>query len=243
MSFQFIKTTICAVICSVVLTSQAGLAAVVFTNFGPSFAYDISSGNPVGNSFDGNNYAEGARFTPLSTVNLSSVRIALNCAFGCPGPDPITVTLSQNNGTTPGAVIESFSLSGSLLGAFGVNNSPLLLTSLLNPILNSGTNYWITASATLRDTIAWNLNNTAGTSVTALSSNGGATWISPAGQTPGAFQIDGFDVGSKAPEPASFATCLSGALAIFAARRLLRKKSRQCNCSRPHPYSLCCYSK
>ena len=32
-------------------------AGTIFTNFGPALSYDINSGNPVGNAFDGNDYA------------------------------------------------------------------------------------------------------------------------------------------------------------------------------------------
>jgi hypothetical protein len=93
-------------------------------------------------------------------------------------------------GGVPGGVLESFTIGANSLEVFGNNNAPIVLTSLLNPVLSAGILYWLTVIGPAQDNIAWNLNNTSDTSLTVTSINGGATWL-PLGLTPGAFQVDG----------------------------------------------------
>jgi len=74
-------------------------AATVFTNFGPSFSYDINTGSPVGNAF-----------TPTASGSLRSLRFALSCASTW--PDTVRVSLNTDAGNQPGAILESFSVAG-----------------------------------------------------------------------------------------------------------------------------------
>ncbi|MBV8728250.1 MAG: hypothetical protein JO336_00430 [Acidobacteriia bacterium] len=191
-------------------------ADIVFSNFGPSFAYNTSGGNDVGNAFDGNNYAEGDTFTPGHTDVFADLRIALSCFVSC--PSPFTVDLTANSGDQPGAVIESFSVLGTSLGPLGANNPPVLLTSVLKPTLTAGTQYWVTVSSTLADSITWNWNTTGDTSDQAISTDGGSTWFSPSGLTPSAYQIDGT---TAVPEPGLFWLSAAG-FAICMLRRRFR---------------------
>ena len=189
-------------------------AGVVFSNFGLGLAYDFTAGNPVGNAFDGNNYAEGSTFTPTSTSTLLSLVIALSCPFNCPAPDAVTVSLTGDAGDQPGVVLESFAIPGIALGPFGVHNPPRVLNSVFRPLLVVGTRYWVTVSADLNDSISWDLNSTGDVSDTAISGDGGATWFSPSGNTPGAFEVD-----STVPEPASAAVVAGGGLLLHLLRR------------------------
>ena len=176
-------------------------ASVIFTNFGPSFAYDVTQGNPVGNDFAGDIAAQGDTF--ISTVNatLSSIEVALSCVVSCPAAESFVVALRSDSSDSPGAVIESFSFVGTTLGGLGSPNAPIMATSVLHPMLTSGTQYWVTVSASSNFAIAWNDNNTGDPSDQAVSSDGGATWFSPSGMTPSAYEIDGTITG--VPEPAS----------------------------------------
>jgi hypothetical protein len=162
----------------------------IFTNFGAGLSYDITTGGPVGNGLDstGFNYAQGDTFVPAADANLGSIVIALS--YLSVPTDPITVALMADAGDQPGAVLERFTVDPSTLGALGTNNAPVVLTSLLNPLLTAGTRYWITVSSTVTNSIAWSLNNTGDTAEEALSGDGGATWFSPSGLTPGAFEVD-----------------------------------------------------
>jgi hypothetical protein len=187
-------------------------AGVIFTNFGAVFSYDVTSGNPVGNAFDSNNYAEGVSFTPSGTGNLSSISLALSCFFVC--SNSFTVDLTADARSQPGAIIESFSLSGAALGLVGNNNPPEVAVSVLKPLLTAGTTYWITTSSPLTDSITWNFDSIGDTSPEALSIDEGATWFSPSGFTPGALQVN------STPEPATALLVGSIILAVAFHRRL-----------------------
>jgi len=192
--------------------SSVAQAATVFSNFGTASSYDINSGNPIGNAFDGNDYAEANSFTPSFSSALQSLRIALSCAFSC--PDPFGVSLTTDVGDQPGVVLESFVVAGSALGPIGINNPPVLLLSVLHPALITGTRYWIAIGAGLTDTVSWNLNTTGDVSDQAISTDNGATWFSPSGNTPGALEVD-----APVPEPGSSGLLVSGAVLLNLLRR------------------------
>jgi hypothetical protein len=191
-------------------------AAIVYSNFGPSFAYNVTGGNIVGNDFAGDNLAEGDTFRPTSTTTLSTIEIALSCSTGgC--AVPFTVSLDSDGGDQPGATLESFTVAGTSLGGLGNNNAPIMLTSVLHPTLVSGTQYWLAVTATVADSISWNWNLTGDTSDQAISTDGGATWFSPSGLTPGAYEIDG---ASAVPEPGTLLLLAAGGVLIGLNRKL-----------------------
>jgi hypothetical protein len=192
-------------------------AGAVFTNFGPALSYDINSGNPVGNAFDGNDYAEANSFLPSFSGSLQSLRIALSCAFSCPGA--VGVSLTADNADQPGLVLESFVVAGGTLGPIATNNPPLFLLSVLHPSLIVGTRYWVAVGAGLTDNVAWNLNTTGDVSDQAISTDNGATWFSPSGNTPGALEVD-----AAAPEPGSFALLVGGGLLVSLIHRRRRSQ-------------------
>ena len=187
-------------------------ASVIYSNFGAGSSYDTSQGNLVGNGFDGNNYAQGDTFTAGANFLFSSVRIALSCVGSC--TDAFSVTLSRDAGNQPGTALESFTVFAGALGTLGANNLPITLNSALTPALTAGTQYWITVSADLNDSIDWNLNAGGDSGAEAISVDGGSSWFSPSGNTPGAFEVDGVSpiVNGIAPEPRSIALVLSAGL-------------------------------
>jgi hypothetical protein len=192
---------------------------LLFSNFGPGLSYDTGDANLVGNAFDGNNYAEGDTFTPTTSGGLSSITIALSCFGSGSCPDNFTVSLTRNASGAPASALESFTVSGASLGIFGANNPPLVLDSLLHPLLTAGTQYWVTVRSDLNDSIAWNWNSTGDASDQAISADGGATWFAPSGLTPGAYKVN------ATPEPAGvvlFSTVFL--LALGKSRRLLRNR-------------------
>ena len=189
-------------------------AGAVFTNFGPALSYDINSGNPVGNAFDGNDYAQANSFLSSFSGSLQSLRIALSCAFSC--PDAVGVALTADNADQPGLVLESFVVGGMTLGPIATNNPPLFLLSALHPSLIVGTRYWVAVGAGLTNTVAWNLNTTGDVSDQAISTDNGATWFSPSGNTPGALEVD------AVPEPGSFALLVGGGLLVSLIHRRRR---------------------
>jgi hypothetical protein len=197
--------------------SASRAETVLFTNFGASFSYDTSAGNPIGNAFDGNLYAEGDSFKASSNATVNSIDIALSCLYASGCPDSFTVSLTLNSGDQPATPLESFIVPGASLGLLGASNAPLILNSIANPSLAAGTQYWVTLSSDSNDAIAWNLSSTGDMSDEAISFDGGATWFSPSGLTPGAVQVNGVTT-TSVPEPATFGLIVSGLL-LLAPRR------------------------
>lgn len=183
-----------------VATGVSVEAATIFSNFAPGSGYSTTQSNPVGNAFDGNDYAEGDTFTSATTATFSSLHIALSCFATC--SSTFSVRLTRDSGGQPGTTIESFNSPAASLGVLGANNPALVFNSSLLPILLAGTPYWITISSNPTDSIGWNLNSTGDASPQALSTDGGATWFAPSGNTPGAFQIDAIPL-AVVPEPSS----------------------------------------
>ena len=190
-----------------VLTMPAlsSTATVIYSNFGAGSSYNTSQGNPVGNAFDGNDYAEGDTFVLSGDAIFDSVRIALSCFASC--AQPFFVTLTRDAGNQPGTALETFTVPGGALGTLGASNAPLLLNSAANPALSAGTRYWITVRADLNDSIDWNLNSAGDPAAEALSADGGLTWFSPSGNTPGAFEVYGI-----VPEPGGIGLMVSAGL-------------------------------
>lgn len=196
-------------------------ASLLFTNFGPSLAYDVTQGGTVGNDFGGDNSAEGDSFTLSSNARFGSALVALSCVVGCPAPANFAVSLRADNGDSPGSIIESFIFTNDTLGALGNNNAPIGMTSVLSPTLLAGTRYWITVSSSLAFAVAWNNTSTGDTNDQAISSDGGATWFAPTGATPGALEVDGVLL----PEPS--AGILAGVGLVFAFWRRRTRRSSQ----------------
>ena len=214
-------TSISVAFCLSLLLPAISAASTIYSNFGAGQSYDITEGNLVGNDFSGDNLGEGDTFTPAATAKFGSLDIALSCSVAsC--PDPFTVTLSTDSGSdSPGAVIESFTDSGVKLGALNVNNAPLVFNSVSMPTLTAGTQYWVTVATDLSNSISWNLNSTGDTSDQAISSDGGATWFSPSGLTPGAYEVD--STVTTTPEPGPMALLVFGLPLAWLFRRSLSR--------------------
>lgn len=199
----------------------ASRAELIYSNFDVSLGYDASSGNIAGNDFMGDTAGLGDTFTATAAVKLSTIEIALSCFQAGLCPDVFTVALNTDNGgDAPGATLESFTLAGSSLGSLGTYNTPITLTSLATPALAAGAQYWLTVTAPLTDSVVWNSNSTGDSSDQAFSSDGGATWFSPSGLTPGAYEIDG-TAAAATPEPGTVFLFAAGGLMIGLRRKLL----------------------
>jgi len=92
-----------------------------------------------------------------------------------------------------------------------------VLNSLLLAHLSVGTHYWVAVRAPLTDTIAWNLNTSGDVSDQAISTDSGATWLSPSGNTPGALRVDAVPL--AVPEPGSLGLLIGGGLLLSLVRR------------------------
>jgi hypothetical protein len=204
-------------------------ATVIYTNFAASSPlYDTVNGNLVANFGLGSDFGQGETFTPGVNATLTLLRLGLGCNFAnpngsptCTSADSYVITLSSDAGNQPGTTIESFLIAGDSLSLFGANLVPVVLTSVLNPTLTAGKQYWVTATTTSANGIGWNLNTTGDAADQALSVDGGANWFVPSGATPGAFEVDGNASGSV-PEPGT-TLLLSGGLLTGLILKLRRR--------------------
>lgn len=166
-------------------------ASSIFSNFGPGSSYDLNDANPVGNDFAGDNAAEADSFIPTSNQQFESLGVALSCIVNCSSGQNFTISLDADLGGSPGAGIETFTFTGVTLGTLGSDNSLIIANSILQPTLLAGITYWVEISSTTNYALAWNWNSTGDTSSQASSTDGGATWLAPSGQTPSALEVDG----------------------------------------------------
>jgi len=152
-------------------------------------------------------------FTPSANYDLTKILIALSYSSGT--NNGAYVTLDSDSSGTPGAVIESWTLSNlPALGSTSTITSQQTLTSAPGVLLTSGTTYWIVAmpdSAGTSDTIdGWNFNIN-GDSGTVAYSFDGTTWSTDGSP----FILPALKVkGTPVPEPATF-TMLGLALAAL----------------------------
>jgi hypothetical protein len=211
------RVGVCALLLAAPVVSRAD--TIVFTNLGAGLTYNTGAANFVGNAFDGNLYGEGNTFTPTINSKLSSIDIALSCMFSGGCPDTFTVSLETNSGDAPSTILENFFVTGTSLGLLGSNNAPIVLTSILKPTLANGTQYWVTVTSDINDSIGWNLNSTVDANDEAISTNGGLAWFSPSGLTPGAYEVNGATTTTITPEPSSLGLMFIGLLSLAAGRR------------------------
>lgn len=186
--------------------------SVVYSDLGPGKSYDPSNAttSPADNwelsgaaSADGEELA-AVSFTPSANYDLTKILVAVGFFSGT--TNSAYVTLNSDNSGSPGAVIESWTLSElSVLGTTSTITADQTLTSAPGVLLSSGTTYWIVAvsdSSGASDTIdGWNFNSTGATGTMAYSFDG-TTW-STAGDP---FILPAFEVkGTPVPEPPTFA--------------------------------------
>lgn len=208
--------------------SSTAHAVPIFSNFGAGNSYQTGSGLFVGDgdlSFGPNNYAQASTFTSGVSANLGSIVIALS-DFGFGQVDPVTVSLFDSGMDVPGSnLLESFSIGANTLGDLGLNNAPLVLNSILHPLLSINTQYWLAVSSSVNNVVVWNFsdNDFANYNVESQSLDGGTTWAAPFGNTRGAFEVNPFATVSV-PEPGMLALLSGGLLGLVGLRR--RRQSR-----------------
>jgi hypothetical protein len=196
-------------------------AVSVYSDFGPSDAYNTDTGYDItGSTSDLNVFGELAEpFTPGFDCVFSDVLLALGNSSGT---NQAEVTLAADNAGEPGATIESLSLTG--LAGFG-SLDLVQANSVLNPDLLAGDQYWIVVAPSISETSdtndVWNFNSTG--VADGYSFNSGSGWNSFSGFTTPAFEVDAVGGVSAVPEPATM-TLLGLGIAGLIGRRIRRRK-------------------
>jgi hypothetical protein len=172
-------------------------ADIIFNDYGPGYTYNTGIGWTVSGSTSApGNFYQANEFTASVTAAVTEVDLGISLVTGT---NSVTVELRTDNSGVPGSLLESYGFVG--LGPFGSQNGPLIATSVTNPTLVAGTNYWMVVLPGASDTWAvWNWNDQSVTGNGSFSSDGGATWSNGSSETLGAFEVFG---GTAVPAPST----------------------------------------
>lgn len=209
------NSRICLIAAAVlfIASGQAG-ADMVFSTLPDDNSYVADRGYQVGGDL-----MVGSHFSftgPDYTLQSIELPVAL-----WDGDNELTVSLVAGTEVQPGSVVlESFSFTDQM-DPFPGSNPLLVCTSLVHPLLEAGTDYWLIASAPSSTLAYWNLSSVPANDLPdgALSkwSFDGYAWYLPYDKTPGAFRING------EPVPVPGAVLLGVIGLSFAGWRLRRR--------------------
>jgi hypothetical protein len=168
-------------------------------------------------------------FTPSQEFQLTSIQIALGYVAGFPsnGPNEADVSLVSDTGGLPGSTIESWQLTDLPATTFP---SPLItVSSVLNPILLPGNQYWVIATAGPDTFDTWTFT-LAGSSFSPLAVNDtlngvASGWVLNGSGRQGALAVSGDAV----PEPSTLATVTLAFVLLTAYKARSRRRSQACH--------------
>ena len=177
------------------LSAPLAQEVTIFNNFDVEDAYNANQGWSLveGEPFPtAIGFIQGDAFTPVgSDFILNTVELPV---WLDNGPNELDVWLMSDVDGLPGEIIEAFHLSDAMGPGGGLVNPLLMDTSVLNPILKEGTQYWLIASLTGPDASgAWNLNSIGDIGPHAVLRSDVGEW-SASDQERGAFRITGTPV-------------------------------------------------
>lgn len=188
-------------------SSPSRATQTVFDNFASGDGYDTDFALAVGG--DSPSVETAVYFTPVGTdFVLEQIDVALSLVMG---DNQVDIRLVNDNGGEPGTtVLETWTFVDQMGSANGAP-PPLSATSILTPVLEADTPYWVVASSSDTAFVEWSLNSTEDMGPNAQNYNSGP-WLTDIG-TRGALRVTGTPV----PEPASL-VLLIGLGGLFVAR-------------------------
>jgi len=185
------KPTICVYI--LLLLAVPCHAGQIFSTLDSGNTYDISNGWVVGTSSD---IDVGSRFSFIGpTYCLDTIELAVSLDSG---PNMINVRLVSDASGKPGILMEAFNFIN--MGLTGQNNPLLIGHSVLHPILNPGTDYWLVVSTPSTGTQAAWMKSSPAIPGTMAEKQGSGLWIVSQDDALGTFRINGTPV----PAPGVF---------------------------------------
>jgi hypothetical protein len=177
---------------------------VAFNSFGPGNSYSTAIVWGVSGASTGGGYRGQAEFfTPSVSGYLSSFTLATDHVSGS---NLSNFSIAQDNGSgAPGSILESFNNISN-------PNGLLTLKSVVDPLLQAGTQYWICDEpGTTTSYNGWYYNNQGQANGFAFErSQGSWSYVAPPCPASGVFQVSVVPV----PEPSALAFVLTGAFLL-----------------------------
>lgn len=213
------------ILAGLVLCGSALRADTIYTNFGAGQAYASGSGVNVADGT--NDYSVAEEFTPGANYDLTSVEFVATTQNAS---NSVTVGIYADNSGVPGATaLESFTYTppSGPLGTLGNLVPVISVSSVLNPELLAGNNYWLVMDGAPSESLFWDQNSSGTFGLVETNGTPGNWLVNPtnpnAGETNGVFEIDGRFVsgGPTIPEPGAWLLMASG-LAVLLRRQYYR---------------------
>jgi hypothetical protein len=184
---------------------------VIYSTLGAGNAYEGDATWDINGPGSVNGFqAIADPFTPGSSYSLTQIDAALDYYDGT---NSVTLSLNADSGGLPGAVLESWVITG-LPAAATTSTLVQTVTPVSSLLLNAGTQYWIVVTAAGSTDAGWNENSLGLFGNYAHESSQGGGWAFNSGQRLAAFDVQGTIPGSSVPEPATFAFAAAGLLAL-----------------------------
>jgi len=198
-------------------------AGTIVSTFLPGDLYDTCCG--IGNVAP-TQVAFAFEAPIASDFTFTGAALALSQGIG--SVNAVDISLAGDSSGQPGTILESFHLENAL-GPAGANNPPVVVTSVLNPVLLAGSVYWlIETPSTAGNGVNWQTAHISASPSLQATGDGAGSWTvfddSFISSWPGAFKILADPV-SSTPEPSAFLLLGSGlgmALLLRAIRQVPR---------------------
>ena len=204
---------------TVLLFGLTGLAnaATIFSNYGDGDTHMTSEGWAVLYNVQPPRYPTDTdwnpamTFTPADNYYLETIEITVDLSVG---DNELDVWLMNSSNNMPGNIIETFRLSNLMDDHSWDHHDPIMINSVLNPILNVSTQYWLALSTPTAGTLAvWYKNSVGQIGPRALWD--GSNWSIANSVTPAVFRVSG----STVPVPGAIWLLCSGLIGLVGVRR------------------------
>jgi hypothetical protein len=196
-----------------------------YTTFGePGDTYNTSSAWLVNGSANPPEpfVGEAFAFTATTSGYLSQLNLAISAGNGNLASDLANISITLNNSANlPGTALESFH-NVACPGPFGADNPITSLTSIVNPLLQSGNTYWLCVQPALSTADISVNENSLGVLARQAQEFSPSAWTARGTRSTFAFEVDV----SEVPEPSAAALAALGILVLI--RPLARRFHINC---------------
>ena len=190
--------------------------SVAYDTFSTNFGYETQAGSNITGASSAPGYTDTAnKFISQASGPVSDIWVPVARVSGVNAFD---VQLMSDNGNSPGAVLQSWTITDQAFPFDGVYHNPIHLTVAGGTVLQQGTPYWLNLHATSDDGhLVWMFTRPPRFETVAQRFAPGGAWnvLNPGFTS--AYRVD------VVPEPASAAMGL--VLTVLAGRRVRREKN------------------